>query len=54
MPEASKPLIPGVVLRLNLAPFLWPLIRAILGSYLAFSVLKPADIREAGAVLPVF
>lgn len=47
LPEVSKLLIPGVALRLKLAPFLWPLIRAILGSYRAFSVLRPVDICEA-------
>lgn len=46
LPEVSKLLIPGVALRLKLAPFLWPLIRAIPGSYLAFSVSRPVDICE--------
>lgn len=36
-----------MVLRLNLVPFLWPLIRVILGAYLASSVLRPADICGA-------
>lgn len=36
-----------MVLRLKPAPFLWPLIRVILGAYLARSVLRPVDICEA-------